>query len=98
MVPYRGPDRWRLRAGRLVMDGPGRSAYLDKRQPNAMQLVDLAVDKNMPGLGVAYQRHLSSVAHAKPHGLTRFLTPLAGTPPEAARASINASAPTIALE
>jgi hypothetical protein len=80
------------------MDGPGRSAYLDKRQPAAMQLVDLAVDKDMPGLGAAYQRHLSSVAHAKLHGLTRFLTPLAGTPPEEARASINVSAPTIALE
>jgi hypothetical protein len=60
--------------------------------------VDLAVDKNVPGVGVAYQRHLSSVAHAKLHGLTRFLTPLAGTPPEAARTSINASAAKIALE
>jgi hypothetical protein len=48
-----------------------------------MELVDLAVDKNVPGVGVAYQRHLSSVAHAKLHGLTRVLTPLAGTPPEA---------------
>jgi hypothetical protein len=56
------------------------------------------VDKNVPGVGVAYQRHLSSVAHAKLHGLTRFLAPLAGTPPEAARTSINASAGTIALE
>jgi hypothetical protein len=80
------------------MDGPGRSAYLDKRQPAAMQLVDLAVDRNLPGLGVAYQRHLSSVAHGKLHGLTRFLTPLQGDPPAHARASINVSAPTIALE
>jgi hypothetical protein len=80
------------------MDGPRQSAYLDSRLPSAIELVDLAVDKNVPGLGVAYQRHLSSVAHAKLHGLTRFLTPLAGTPPEAARTSINASAAKIALE
>lgn len=80
------------------MDGPRRAAYLDSRLPSAMELVDLAVDKNMPGLGVAYQRHLSSVAHAKLHGLTRFLTPLAAAPPEAARTSINVSAATIALE
>jgi hypothetical protein len=80
------------------MDGPRQSAHLDGRLPSAMALVDLAVDKNVPGVGVAYQRHLSSVAHAKLHGLTRFLTPLAGTPPEAARTSINASAAKIALE
>jgi len=80
------------------MDGPRQSAYLDSRLPSAMELVDLAMDKNVPGLGVAYQRHLSSVAHTKLHGLTRFLTPLAGTPPETARTSINASAAKIALE
>ena len=80
------------------MNGPRQSAYLDSRLPSAMALVDLAVDKNVSGVGVAYQRHLSSVAHAKLHGLTRFLTPLACTPPEAARTSINASAATIALE
>lgn len=80
------------------MDGPRKPAYLDSRLPSAMELVDLAVDKNVPGLGVACQRHLSSVAHAKLHGMTRFLTPLAGTPPEAARTSINISAAKIALE
>lgn len=35
------------------MDGPRRSAYLDSRLPSAMELVDLAMDKNVPGLGAA---------------------------------------------
>ncbi len=51
------------------MSGRGRSAYLDEKQP-AMKLADPAVDKEVPGLGAAYQRHLSSVAHGKPYGLT----------------------------
>jgi hypothetical protein len=56
-----------------------------------MELVDLAVDRNVPGVGVACQRHLSSVAHAKLHGLTRVLTPLAGTPPEARQVYVRSS-------
>jgi len=62
------------------MDGPRQSAYLDNRLPSAMELVDLAMDKNVPGLGVAYQRHLSSVAHTKLHGLTRFPHPAGWNP------------------
>jgi hypothetical protein len=52
-------------------DGP-RSAYLGDRLPSAMTLIDECTP-HAKGLGVMYQRFLSSVAHAKAHGLRRYL-------------------------
>lgn len=82
------------------MSGPGRSAYLDAKQPSAMDLMDQAVARETPGLGAANQRHLSSVAHSKLHGLARFLVPVtaAGMTPEEAQAAINTNPRVIALE
>jgi hypothetical protein len=82
------------------MGGYGRPAHLDEQQPGAMKLVALAVDKNLPGLGEAYQRHLSSVAHAKLHGLTRFLTPItqAEGSPGQVMAAINTTPRVLAVE
>jgi hypothetical protein len=41
-----------------------RSAFLDVKQPSAMTLMDACASQT-PGLGAAYQRLLSSVAHSK---------------------------------
>lgn len=49
-----------------------RLAYLDSPQPSAMTLMDACASQT-PGLGAAYQRHLSSVAHSQLHGLSQFL-------------------------
>jgi len=53
------------------MDG-WRPAYLGDRLPKAMALVDACASQT-PGFGATSQRLLSSVAHAKLHGLSRFL-------------------------
>jgi hypothetical protein len=82
------------------ISGPGRSAYLDKPQPSAMQLIGLATDKDSPELGVTYQRLLSSVAHSGLHGLARLLTPVGpneGRPGEAL-AAVNLDARSLAVE
>ena len=50
-----------------------KSARLGDGTPSAMTLIDRCASKT-PKLGATYQRLLSSVAHAKAHGLTRFLT------------------------
>jgi hypothetical protein len=48
------------------------SAHLGDATPAAMTLIDQCASRT-PGLGVTYQRLLSSVAHAKAHGIMRFL-------------------------
>ncbi len=63
-----------------------------------MALVD-ACASDTPGLGVAYQRLLSAVAHAKTHGLSRFLMP--SDAPDASgrpQVELNVPASTFALE
>jgi hypothetical protein len=60
--------------------GP-RSAYVGAEQPSsAMTLIDRCTSRT-PLLGATYHRLLSGVAHAKRHGLTRFLAPVG--PPDA---------------
>jgi hypothetical protein len=49
-----------------------KSARLGDETPSAMTLMDQCASKT-PRLGATYQRLLSSVAHAKAHGLMRFL-------------------------
>jgi hypothetical protein len=82
------------------MSGPGRPAHLDKKQPSAMVLMDAAVARETPGLGAANQRHLSSVAHSKLHGLSRFLVPIEAQEAGAVdgQAAINTNPRTLALE
>jgi hypothetical protein len=83
-------------------NGPGRPACLTPPMPSAMALMAAAVDREQPELGLGYQRHLSSVAHSKLHGLTRFLQRLPG--PDGgdrhgqAAAQINVSAQSLAIE
>ena len=82
------------------MDG-WRPAYLGDRPPKAMNLVDACASQT-PGFGATSQRLLSSVAHAKLHGLSRFLMHAlpgpggsdAGDQP----GQINASASSLAME
>jgi hypothetical protein len=50
-----------------------KPARLGEETPSAMALIDQCASRT-PKLGATYQRLLSSVAHAKAHGLTRFLT------------------------
>ena len=49
-----------------------KSARLGDAPPTAMKLMDQCASRT-PQLGATYQRLLSSVAHAKAHGLTMFL-------------------------
>lgn len=82
------------------MNGKGRAAHIDQAQPAAMNLISLAVDKDMPELGRTYQRLLSATAHSGVHGLARMLTPLSpneGRPGEAL-AAVNIDARTLAVE
>lgn len=82
------------------MSGRGHPAYLDEPQPSAMKLMGLAADKDSPGLGATYQRHLSSVAHSGLHGLARLLAPVApnvGRPGEAL-AAVNLDPHSLAVE
>jgi hypothetical protein len=68
------------------MNGKGRAAHIGTAQPAAMNLISVAVDKDMPELGRTYQRLLSATAHSGVHGLARMLTPLSpyeGRPGEA---------------
>lgn len=52
-----------------------RSAYIgDEQPPSAMTLIDGCASRT-PLLGATYHRLLSGVAHAKRHGLARFLVP-----------------------
>jgi hypothetical protein len=79
---------------------PGQSAYLDTRQPPAMQLMGLAADNDSPDLGATYQRLLSAVAHSGLHGLAWLLSPVApneGRPGEAL-AVVNLDARSLARE
>jgi hypothetical protein len=50
-----------------------KPARLGEETPSAMALIDQCASRT-PKLGATYQRLLSSVAHAKAHGLRRFLT------------------------
>jgi hypothetical protein len=82
------------------MDG-WRPAYLGKKPPSATTLIDTCTSRT-PGLGAASQRLLSSVTHAKLHGLSRFLVhDLPGPGGSAAGdepGQINASAGSLAME
>jgi hypothetical protein len=82
------------------MSGKGRAARIGSAQPAAMNLISLAVDKEMPELGRIYQRLLSATAHSALHGLARMLTPLSpieGRPGEAL-AAVNADPRKLAVE
>ena len=82
------------------MNGKGRAAHIGPAQPAAMNLISLAVDKDMPELGWTYQRLLSATAHSGLHGLARMLTPLSpneGRPGEAL-AAVNIDPRTLAVE
>jgi hypothetical protein len=82
------------------MNGKGRAARIGPAQPAAMNLISLAVDKDMPELGRTYQRLLSATAHSGVHGLARMLAPLApneGRPGEAL-AAVNIDPRTLAVE
>lgn len=48
-----------------------KSAFFRDRPPSAMQLIDRCASRT-PGLGITYQRYLSSVAHGQLHGLMQF--------------------------
>jgi hypothetical protein len=63
-----------------------------------MKLIDQCASRT-PKLGATYQRLLSSVAHAKAHGLMRFLvsgTLIESDQPGQVLAPINISAPDLA--
>jgi hypothetical protein len=82
------------------MNGKGRAAHVGLAQPAAMNLISLAVDKDMPKLGRTYQRLLSATAHSGVRGLARMLTPLSpneGRPGEAL-AAVNIDPRTFAVE
>jgi hypothetical protein len=82
------------------MNGKGRAAHIGPAQPAAMNLISLAVDKDMPELGRTYQRLLSATAHSGVHGLARMLTPVSpneGRPGEAL-AAVNIDPRTLAVE
>jgi hypothetical protein len=82
------------------MNGKGRAARIGPGQPAAMNLISLAVDKDMPELGRTYQRLLSATAHSGVHGLARMLTPLTpneGRPGEAL-AAVNIDPRTLTAE
>ena len=82
------------------MNGKGRAAHIGPAQPAAMNLISLAVDKDMPELGRTYQRLLSATAHSGVHGLARMLTPLSpneGRPGEAL-AAVGIAPRTLAVE
>jgi hypothetical protein len=82
------------------MNGKGRAAYIDQAQPAAMNLISLAVDKDMPELGRTYQRLLSATAHSGVHGLARMVAPLSpneGRPGEAL-AAVNIDPRALAVE
>lgn len=82
------------------MSGKGRAAHIGPAQPAAMNLIRLAVDKDMPELGRTYQRLLSATTHSGVHGLARMLAPLSpneGRPGEAL-AAVNIDPRTLAVE
>jgi len=82
------------------MNGKGRAAHIGPVQPAAMNLISLAVDKDLPELGRTYQRLLSATAHSGLHGLARMLTPLSpneGRPGEAL-AAVNIDPRTLAVD
>jgi len=82
------------------MSGKGRVAHVGPAQPAAMNLISLAVDKDMPELGRMYQRLLSATAHSAVHGLARMLAPLSpieGRPGEAL-AAVNSDPRRLAVE
>jgi hypothetical protein len=82
------------------MNGKGRAAHIGPAQPAAMNLISLAVDKDMPELGWTYQRLLSATAHSGVHGLARMLAPLSpnGGRPDEALAAVNIDPRTLAVE
>ena len=72
----------------------------EAKQPKAMTLISLAVNKNMPELGRTYQRLLSATAHSAVHGLARMQTPVSpneGRPGEAL-AAVNIDHQRLAVE
>ena len=82
------------------MNGKGRAAHVGPEQPKAMNLISLAVDKNMPELGRTYQRLLSATAHSAVHGLARMLAPVSRNEdrPGEALAAVNIDPQRLALE
>ena len=58
----------------------GRSAYLGDEPPRAMTLIDRCASRT-PGIGAVSYQMLSGVAHARLHGLSRFLM-TGGTVPD----------------
>ncbi len=82
------------------MKGKGRAGHIGPAQPAAMNMISLAVDKDMPELGWTYQRLLSVTAHSGVHGLARMLTPVSpneGRPGEAL-AAVNIDPRRLAVE
>ena len=82
------------------MKDKGHAAHIGPAQPAAMNLISLAVDKDMPELGWTYQRALSATAHSGVHGLARMLTPVSpneGRPGEAL-AAVNIDSRRLAVE
>ena len=81
-------------------NGRGRPASIGAAQPKAMQLISLAVDKDVPEVGRTYQRLLSATAHAGVHGLARMLAPVAPNEgrPDEVLASVNADPRSLAVE
>jgi hypothetical protein len=82
------------------ISGKGRAARIGTAQPAAMNLISLAIDKDIPELGRTYQRLLSATAHSGVHGLARMLAPLSpneGRPGEAL-AAVNIDPRTLAAE
>jgi hypothetical protein len=82
------------------MSGKGRAAHVAPAQPAAMNLISLAVDKDVPELGRTYQRLLSATAHSSVHVLAPMLTPM--TPNEGrsgeALPAVNMDPQTFAVE
>jgi hypothetical protein len=80
------------------MDGPGRPAYIGERPLSPMLLIDNCTPQE-PGVGATYQRLLSAVAHAKPHGLARLLMPVPPSADPGERfTQINVTSDRLALE
>jgi hypothetical protein len=65
-----------------------------------MELISLAVDKDVPQVGRTYQRLLSATAHSGVHGLARMLTPVAPNDgrPDEVLAAVNADPWSLAVE